>query len=126
MTEGNNQDTGPACPKCSGPMGLKHGPYGPFWGCFGYPECKGTRNANGQHKANGAALGGNGAADETVISCARDVVSLCNDHHIFEPWHFMQQLGGKLQRLSLAINELDRIKATEPEPEDDDYEEIPF
>lgn len=34
----------PKCPKCGGPMQLRHGRYGDFWSCLRYPECKGTRN----------------------------------------------------------------------------------
>jgi len=33
----------PACPKCKAPMKLRTGKDGQFWGCSGYPECKGTR-----------------------------------------------------------------------------------
>ncbi len=28
------------CPNCGRPMKLRKGPYGEFWGCTGYPECK--------------------------------------------------------------------------------------
>jgi hypothetical protein len=33
----------PACPTCGGPMRLKKGQYGEFWGCAGFPACRGTR-----------------------------------------------------------------------------------
>lgn len=36
-------DDAPVCPKCGGVMRLRHGPKGDFWGCTGYPACKGTR-----------------------------------------------------------------------------------
>lgn len=36
-------DDAPTCPKCGGVMRLRHGPKGDFWGCTGYPACKGTR-----------------------------------------------------------------------------------
>ena len=28
------------CPHCGKPMKLRKGPYGQFWGCTGYPDCK--------------------------------------------------------------------------------------
>ena len=31
----------PKCPNCEGKMKLRKGPYGSFWGCRKYPECKG-------------------------------------------------------------------------------------
>jgi len=30
------------CPTCNSPMTIKQGPYGRFWGCTRYPECKAT------------------------------------------------------------------------------------
>lgn len=32
------------CPKCSKEMKLRHGKFGPFLGCTGYPDCKGIVN----------------------------------------------------------------------------------
>ena len=34
------------CEKCGKPMLLKHGKYGTFYACSGYPECKSTLSAN--------------------------------------------------------------------------------
>ncbi len=34
----------PACPECAKPMQLKRGRFGSFWGCTGYPKCKGIKN----------------------------------------------------------------------------------
>ncbi len=34
----------PTCGQCSKPMHLKRGRFGSFWGCTGYPECKGIKN----------------------------------------------------------------------------------
>ncbi len=31
------------CPLCQKPMVQRKGPYGDFWGCTGYPNCRGTR-----------------------------------------------------------------------------------
>jgi ribosomal protein L37AE/L43A len=33
----------PACPTCGRAMTLRESKHGSFWGCTGYPECKGTR-----------------------------------------------------------------------------------
>lgn len=41
------------CPKCQAPMKLRKGKYGHFWGCQGFPECRGTR----QFKAEDAEAG---------------------------------------------------------------------
>ena len=43
----SDQPSAPACPKCSKPMRRRTARQGPhagesFWGCSGYPECKGT------------------------------------------------------------------------------------
>ncbi len=35
--------TGPECPVCSTPMRQRKSAKGEFWGCSGYPDCKGTR-----------------------------------------------------------------------------------
>lgn len=38
----------PSCPECESTMRLiRPGPYNewnPFWGCYSYPNCEGTRN----------------------------------------------------------------------------------
>jgi four helix bundle suffix protein len=33
----------PSCPQCGQPMRRRKSAKGDFWGCVGYPECKGTR-----------------------------------------------------------------------------------
>jgi ssDNA-binding Zn-finger/Zn-ribbon topoisomerase 1 len=33
------------CPVCQGAMHLCDGPYGPFWGCNNFPNCKGRRGS---------------------------------------------------------------------------------
>lgn len=35
----------PTCPTCNGPMRLRKGKFGDFWGCMSYPNCRGTRPA---------------------------------------------------------------------------------
>ena len=34
----------PACPECGKPMRRRHSGKGDFWGCSGYPDCRGTRD----------------------------------------------------------------------------------
>ena len=36
-------ESAPVCPKCDKPMRKRSSAKGDFWGCTGYPECKGTR-----------------------------------------------------------------------------------
>ncbi|MFN0077145.1 MAG: four helix bundle suffix domain-containing protein [Prosthecobacter sp.] len=38
-----NQPPGPECPVCSKPMRQRKSAKGDFWGCSGFPDCKGTR-----------------------------------------------------------------------------------
>lgn len=35
----------PGCPQCAGPMRKRNGQFGEFWGCLGFPGCRGTRPA---------------------------------------------------------------------------------
>ena len=35
----------PDCPECGKPMRKRRSPKGEFWGCSGYPDCRGSRNA---------------------------------------------------------------------------------
>lgn len=37
---GNVAEPQKTCPECGKPMKLRKGPYGSFWGCTGYPNCK--------------------------------------------------------------------------------------
>ena len=39
-------DGAPVCPVCSKTMVERSGEYGTFWGCAGFPDCRGTRNAD--------------------------------------------------------------------------------
>src|SRR5690606_9997292 len=38
------------CPDCGGPMKARTSSYGKFWGCADYPQCKGTRDADGRSR----------------------------------------------------------------------------
>ena len=40
------QDGAPSCPECGKPMAKRRSKQGEFWGCSGYPECKGTKRMN--------------------------------------------------------------------------------
>jgi ssDNA-binding Zn-finger/Zn-ribbon topoisomerase 1 len=40
------------CPDCGGPMAERNGEYGFFYGCKRYPECRGTRDHNGESKSD--------------------------------------------------------------------------
>ena len=43
MTDLNRTAT-PVCPECGKPMRRRHSGKGDFWGCSGYPDCRGTRD----------------------------------------------------------------------------------
>lgn len=38
-----NAESAPECPRCGKPMRRRKSAKGDFWGCAGFPECKGTR-----------------------------------------------------------------------------------
>lgn len=40
------------CPTCGGPMVSRKSSFGVFWGCKAFPQCRGTRNADGEAKHN--------------------------------------------------------------------------
>jgi restriction system protein len=49
MSDVSDKNTAPGCPKCGKPMRqrtARTGPHAgqPFWGCTGYPDCKGIRS----------------------------------------------------------------------------------
>lgn len=41
-------DSQKECPLCNSPMKLRHGKFGPFYGCSAYPECKAVVNMKGK------------------------------------------------------------------------------
>ena len=47
-TSAANVAPAPLCPVCHAPMHRRTGRFGPFWGCSGYPSCKGTRQLPGR------------------------------------------------------------------------------
>lgn len=51
---GFNTPKSVACPDCGGPMKPRTGKFGTFWGCFKFPFCHGTRDANGMSKQDRA------------------------------------------------------------------------
>lgn len=38
----------PTCQRCGKPMVLREGPRGKFWGCSGFPKCRGTAPLEGE------------------------------------------------------------------------------
>jgi len=42
-TEARTEPDAPTCPQCDKPMRKRSSARGEFWGCSGYPECRGTR-----------------------------------------------------------------------------------
>ncbi len=42
--EARNEPDAPTCPQCEKPMRKRNSTRGDFWGCSGYPDCKGTRS----------------------------------------------------------------------------------
>lgn len=38
----------PRCPNCGGPMVIRSGVHGKFYGCLKFPRCRGTRNYSSQ------------------------------------------------------------------------------
>lgn len=44
------------CEKCQKPMVLKHGKYGDFYACSGYPECKNTQSTNSNGRVNNTGI----------------------------------------------------------------------
>ncbi|MBW1892083.1 MAG: type I DNA topoisomerase [Deltaproteobacteria bacterium] len=58
---------GEECEKCGKPMMVKHGRYGQFLACSGYPECKNTRSVNGGNgKTTGVKCPEDGCGGELV------------------------------------------------------------
>ena len=45
-----DEATNEVCEKCGQPMVKKHGKFGAFLACSGYPECRNTRSANGDQQ----------------------------------------------------------------------------
>ncbi len=40
------------CPKCGKPLEIRHGEYGTYLDCTGYPECKFTQNISNKRSIN--------------------------------------------------------------------------
>ncbi|MEK7481313.1 MAG: topoisomerase DNA-binding C4 zinc finger domain-containing protein, partial [Patescibacteria group bacterium] len=60
------EKTDEICDKCGKPMVIKIGRYGKFLACTGFPECKNTKNLNG-----------NGEKEETPPELANEVCDKC-------------------------------------------------
>jgi DNA topoisomerase I len=78
----NNEVTDQLCGKCRRPMVFRHGKFGDFLACSGYPECKSTQsmNANGQGKSTGVLCPEKGCSGEIVekLSKRGKVFYACN------------------------------------------------
>jgi DNA topoisomerase-1 len=63
-----DEPTDKTCEKCSRPMVLKHGPFGDFFACSGYPECRNTqsRTQNGNGKSTGVKCPQDGCTGELL------------------------------------------------------------
>jgi ssDNA-binding Zn-finger/Zn-ribbon topoisomerase 1 len=60
LKAGNGPDhsaQGPPCPKCEKPTRLTSGPYGPFYGCTGYPKCNGKVRISSEGRTRRAKSG---------------------------------------------------------------------
>lgn len=51
-----SEPTNLICDKCQKPMVLKHGKYGDFFACSGYPECKNTQSSNSNGRTNNTGI----------------------------------------------------------------------
>ncbi|MGH7353109.1 MAG: type I DNA topoisomerase [Candidatus Rokuibacteriota bacterium] len=62
------EETGEKCPECAEPLLERWGRNGKFIGCSGYPECKYTRNLNGNGRAEDQ------PTDEICPTCGKPMV----------------------------------------------------
>ena len=63
-----DEPTDKSCEKCGRPMVLKRGPFGDFYACSGYPECRNTqsRTLNGNGKSTGVKCPQDGCTGELL------------------------------------------------------------
>jgi DNA topoisomerase-1 len=63
-----DEPTDKTCEKCGRPMVLKRGPFGDFYACSGYPECRNTqsRTLNGNGKSTGVKCPQDGCTGELL------------------------------------------------------------
>jgi DNA topoisomerase-1 len=63
-----DEPTDKTCEKCGRPMVLKRGPFGEFYACSGYPECRNTqsRTLNGNGKSTGVKCPQDGCTGELL------------------------------------------------------------
>ncbi|MFA5076225.1 MAG: type I DNA topoisomerase [Patescibacteria group bacterium] len=64
-----NEKTDEVCEKCGQPMIIKTGRFGKFLACTGYPECKNTKNINGEGQAEPAEV-----IDEQCPKCGKPMI----------------------------------------------------
>lgn len=64
------KETGEACPECGSPLLERWGRYGRFLACSGYPECKYTKDLNGEARERGDEV----TTDQTCDKCGKLMV----------------------------------------------------
>src|SRR5205823_6134401 len=67
-SEKAGEPTGEACPECGEDLLKRRGRFGPFIACSAYPECRYTRNLNGEGKVVDE------TTNETCATCGRPMV----------------------------------------------------
>src|SRR5439155_1185495 len=67
-SEKAGEPTGEACPECGEDLLKRRGRFGPFIACSAYPECRYTRNLNGEGKVEDE------TTNETCATCGRPMV----------------------------------------------------
>src|SRR5438128_4435810 len=67
-SEKAGEPTGEACPECGEELLKRRGRFGPFIACSAYPECRYTRNLNGEGKVEDE------TTNETCATCGRPMV----------------------------------------------------
>lgn len=68
------------CPVCGSPMRPVTGRFGDFWGCSGFPQCRGTRQATEQNRYSELVSPKIGAArsDEELGDVDREYLAIIN------------------------------------------------
>lgn len=66
VSQSSSEATDRVCEKCHKPMVLRHGKYGDFFACSGYPECRNTlsSNSNGRIQTTGVKCPENNCSGE--------------------------------------------------------------
>jgi len=68
------------CEKCSSPMAIKVGKFGPFLACTGYPKCKNLKNINGGNNSTGITCPVCGKGEIVQKHSKRGIFYACNQY----------------------------------------------